>query len=184
MKRFTLLGAILLGTVIGCARQNPVADDAPKPDAPGQTPVADAKALDSYVMAEKPAHAISVRDALARKDGEKVVVSGRTPPDNVKPFNAAVAAFVMLAPEDLDRDEVKDEFECEVAATCPSCKKLLDQYGVRVELVDRSGVPLPTTMEGFRGIKPGSTITVEGTVQRFGKDNKLVRIVATKFYPG
>ncbi|MCI0704686.1 MAG: hypothetical protein L0241_26825 [Planctomycetia bacterium] len=55
---------------------------------------------------------------------------------------------------------------------------------MRVELVDRSGSPLPTTLEGYRGLKPGGTITVEGTIQRFGKDNKLVRIAATKFYPG
>ena len=34
------------------------------------------------------------------------------------------------------------------------------------------------------GLKPGSTITVEGEVKREGKDKKLVRIVATKFYPG
>ena len=33
-------------------------------------------------------------------------------------------------------------------------------------------------------MKGGSTLTVEGTVQKFGKDKKLVRIAATKFYPG
>jgi hypothetical protein len=55
---------------------------------------------------------------------------------------------------------------------------------VRVEVVDQSGSPLPVSLEGFRGLKPGSTITVEGTVQKFGKDKKLVRIAATKFYPG
>ena len=51
-------------------------------------------------------------------------------------------------------------------------------------MVDQSGSPLPVTLEGFRGLKLGSTITVEGTVQKFGKDKKLVRIAATKFYPG
>ena len=54
---------------------------------------------------------------------------------------------------------------------------------MRVEVVDQSGSPLPVTLEGFRGLKPGSTLTVEGTVQKFGKDKKLVRIAATKFYP-
>jgi hypothetical protein len=183
MNRSTILGAILLAAAVGCAQHKPAPEEVGKPDST-PAPPADAKKLDAYVMAEKPADAISVRDALTRKDGEKVVVSGRTPPDNVKPFSTEAAAFVMLSPEDLDRDEVKEEFECEVAATCPACKQLLDQYGVRVELVDASGKPLPTTMEGFRGIKPGGTITVEGTIQRFGKDNKLVRVVATKFYPG
>lgn len=61
---------------------------------------------------------------------------------------------------------------------------MLDKHSVQVELVDRSGSPLATTVEGFRGLKPGSTITVEGTIQKYGKDKKLTRIVATKFYPG
>lgn len=51
-------------------------------------------------------------------------------------------------------------------------------------MVDQSGAPLPASLEGYRGLKPGSTITVEGTVQKYGKDKKLVRIAATKFYPG
>jgi hypothetical protein len=55
---------------------------------------------------------------------------------------------------------------------------------VQVEVVDQSGSPLPSTLEGFRGLRMGSTITVEGTVQKFGKDKKLVKIVATRFYPG
>jgi hypothetical protein len=55
---------------------------------------------------------------------------------------------------------------------------------VRVELVDQSGSILQTTAEGFQGLKPGSTVTVEGEVKRDGKDKKLVRIVAKRFYPG
>jgi hypothetical protein len=55
---------------------------------------------------------------------------------------------------------------------------------VRVEVVDQSGSPLPASLEGFHGLKGGSTLTVEGTVQRFGKDKTLVRIAATRFYPG
>jgi hypothetical protein len=55
---------------------------------------------------------------------------------------------------------------------------------VQIEVVDQSGSPLPASLEGYRGLKLGSTITVEGTVKKFGKDKKLVRIAATKFYPG
>ena len=51
-------------------------------------------------------------------------------------------------------------------------------------MVDQSGSPLPVTLDGFRGLKKGSTVTAEGKVEKFGKDKKLVRIVATKFYPG
>ena len=46
-----------------------------------------------------------------------MVVTGRVPPENVKPFNAAVAAVVLMAPEDLDREEIKEEFDCDDAAT-------------------------------------------------------------------
>ena len=180
-----LLSAVLFAAVAGCNSGQPAAD-APKPDTPGPTPArpGDGSKLDPLVLAAKPANAISVRDALTRKEGEKVVVTGQVPPANVKPYNAALAAFVMLAPEDLAKDEVKEEMECEDAATCPRCKKLLDQYAVRVEVVDATGAPVAATLEGFRGLKPGSTITVEGEVRREGKDKKLVRVVATRFYPG
>ena len=53
-----------------------------------------------------------------------------------------------------------------------------------VEVVDQSGSPLPVSLEGFRGLKKGSAVTVEGKVEKFGKDKKLVRIAATRFYPG
>jgi len=55
---------------------------------------------------------------------------------------------------------------------------------VRVELVDQSGAIIQTSLEGFNNLKPGSEITVEGEIKRDGKDNKLVRIVAKRFYPG
>jgi hypothetical protein len=185
MKTRTLLTiAVLCAAAVGCNQSQPVADGA-NPDVPvaANSPTDQAK-LESHVLAAKPANAISVRSALKSKEGEKVVVSGVTPPANVKPYNAAVAAFVLLAPEDMELDHVKEEFSCEDAATCPRCKKLLDEVAVRVEVVDASGAPVAATLEGFRGLKPGSAVTVEGEVKRDGKDKKLVRIVATKFFPG
>jgi hypothetical protein len=118
------------------------------------------------------------------KDGEKVVVSGKTPPENCKPFNAALAAVLLMAPEDLDTPDIKEELMCEDAATCPACKQVFDAHAIRVELVDASGAVVPASMEGFRGLKPGSTLTFEGEVRRDGKDKKLVRLVAKRFYPG
>lgn len=73
--------------------------------------------LKPLLLAQKPATVISVTEAMQRKAGEMVVVSGRLPPEKVKPFNTALAAFVMLAPESLDREDVKDEFDCDDAAT-------------------------------------------------------------------
>ena len=114
MKRFVILGTLLLAGVTGCS-QKPAADGG-KQDPPAPNPTDTAK-LDAAVMAEKPANAISVRDALTRKEGEKVVVTGRVPGGNLKPFNAAVAAVVLMAPEDLDREDIKSEFDCDDAAT-------------------------------------------------------------------
>lgn len=178
----SLLAAVLLTAALGCSQSPPSADSGRK-DAPSPQP-GDAGKLEPLVMNQKPSNAISVREALTRKDGEKVVVNGQVPTEKVKPYNSAVAAFVMLSPEDLLREEVQEEFDCDEAATCPSCKQLLDKYGVRVELVDASGAPVAASLEGFRGLKPGSMITVEGAVKRDGKDKKLVRIVATRFHPG
>lgn len=175
------LFAALLAAAVGCSQTAPPSD-AGKPGTPAAT--ADAGKLEPLVLAEKPAKAITVREALTKKTGEKVVVTGQVPTEKVKPYNPALATFVMLSHEDMAKDDVKEEFDCDNAAKCPTCKAILDEHGVRVELVDASGAPVAATLEGFRGLKPGSTITVEGEVRREGKDKKLVRVVATRFYPG
>ena len=175
----------LLLAFIGCSESTKASKEAVKETAAsdGASGSSQVALLKPTMMAMKPTTAISVTEAMQRKTGETVVVAGMLPPENVKPFNTAFAAFVMLSPEALAREEVKDELACEDAATCPSCRKLLDSLGVRVELVDKSGAVIPTTLEGFSNLKPGSTITVEGEIKRDGKDNKLVRIVANRFYP-
>ena len=113
MKRFVLPGVLLLAAAVGCS-QKPDGGGTQGPPAAGP---GDAGRLEPAVMAGKPANAISVREALARADGESVVVTGRVPGEKLKPYNAAVAAVVLMAPEDLDRDDVKTEFECDDAAT-------------------------------------------------------------------
>jgi hypothetical protein len=40
---------------------------------------------------------------------------------------------------------------------------------VRVELVDRSGATVATTVQGFRNVGPLSTLIVKGTLERQGK---------------
>ncbi len=172
-----------LTLALGCGEAPQAKQPNVKPTTTVEATPLQSSLLQPLVLTQKPT-AISVVDALKRPAGEKVIVSGQFPLENVKPFNSAVAAFIMLSPEALAREEVKDELACDDAATCPSCRKLLDAHGVRVELVDQSGVILPTTVEGFNQLKPGGTITVEGEIKRDGKDNKLVRIVAKRFFPG
>ena len=114
MRRLMIFAALLLAGAIGCS-QRPSADSG-KQEPPAPNP-ADAAKLDAVAMAEKPANTISVRDALTRKEGDKVVVTGRVPGGNLKPFNAAVAVVVLMAPEDLDKEDIKNEFDCDDAAT-------------------------------------------------------------------
>ena len=180
MRRFLALGVVAL-TLIGCTDNKPT--DPGPPQASGTNDTV-AGGLDAMVMAQKPEKTLSVRDVLTKKDGDKVIVSGRTPPENCKPFNTAVAAVMLMAPEDLEKPDIKEELSCDDAATCPSCKQIFDANAIRVEVVDASGAVVPASLEGFRGLKPGSTVTVEGEVKRDGKDKKLVRVVARRFYPG
>jgi hypothetical protein len=114
MRRVSLFGALLLLVAIACNQQPSANADKQEPPPPSPGDVAK---LDAAVMAEKPANAISVKDALARNEGEKVVVTGRVPGGNLKPFNAAVATVVLMTPEDLDDDDIKNEFDCDDAAT-------------------------------------------------------------------
>ena len=181
MRRSLTLGVVALA-LAGCTDTKP-SDPGPKPQASGTSDTAPG-GLESMVMARKPDKVLSVRDVLTKNDGDTVIVSGRTPPENVKPFNTAVAAVLLMAPEDLDQPDIKEELSCEDAATCPSCKQVLDAHAIRVELVDAAGAVVPASLEGFRGLKPGSTVTVEGEVKRDGKDKKTVRVVAKRFYPG
>ena len=114
MRRLTILGALMVGA-LGCSQQKPGPEGSrPEPSAPN---TADAGKLEPLVMADRPKGAISVRDALTRPEGDKVVVTGRVPGGNLKPFNAAVAAVVLMAPEDLDDEDIKNEFDCDDAAT-------------------------------------------------------------------
>ena len=177
--RVVLFAVVLSAATVGCSRFQPQAGG--RTGAPSPVAQPDASKLEGLVLARKPAGAISVREARTRPEGETVVVSGQVPTEKVKPYDPAAAAVVMLDPEDMAADEVKEEFDCDHAATCSACKKLLDRLAVQVELVDPAGAPVATTLHGFRGLKPGSTITVAGEVRREGQ--KRVRIVATKFFP-
>jgi hypothetical protein len=114
MRRLTILGALLIGS-LGCSQQKP-GPEGSRPEPPRSDP-ADAGKLESLVMPDKPGGAISVRAALTRPEGDKVVVTGRVPGGNLKPFNAAVAAVILMAPEDLDNEDIKNEFDCDDAAT-------------------------------------------------------------------
>lgn len=186
MSRWLSLGLFLtLCVLAGCG-------DTSKPNAasggkePGQTQSAalNPSLLEPLLLPQPPSDIISIKEAKGRKDGEKVTVRGKLPPDNLKTTNPGLAAFEMLAPEDFNRPDVKEEFECDDAPTCPKCRKMMDDLGVRVELVGKDGKVIPSTVQGFRNLGGGSLVTVEGVIKREGKDGKIVRIVAQRFYPG
>lgn len=110
MRFFLLLSVVLL--VIGC-ESKPA-----QPTTPSKASAETTKSpLEALVMAQKPTNPLSVTEAMKKKAGETVIVTGQVPPEKVQPYNAAVAAFVMLAPESLLREEVKEEFDCDDAAT-------------------------------------------------------------------
>jgi hypothetical protein len=48
--------------------------------------------------------------------------------------------------------------------------------------VDQSGTIITEPLEGYRHLKPGSHVTVQGKIIRDGKDKKLVRIIARGIY--
>jgi PBP1b-binding outer membrane lipoprotein LpoB len=110
MRIIMLISMVLL--VMGCES---------KPAHPSASSKASAEItkspLDTLVMLQKPANPLSVTEAMKKKAGEVVLVTGQVPPEKVKPYNPAVAAFVMLDPISLAKEEVKEEFDCDDAAT-------------------------------------------------------------------
>jgi hypothetical protein len=179
-----LVIGVVAAAVIGCSDGNGGRPHANEKMAPTDVAVFKPELLQPLVLTAKPENILSVPEARSKADGEKVIVSGVSPPENVKPFNLALATFVLLSPDDAAKPEVIEEFKCDDAAICPRCRQILDKFAIRIELVDAHGQVLPTTVQGFSGIQPGRSITVEGTIKREGKDKKLIRVVATKFFPG
>jgi hypothetical protein len=113
MRKFLIPGALLLAAAVGCSQKpSDGGKDAPPAPTPGEV-----GQLEAATLPTKPAKAISVHDALTRPAGEKVVVTGQVPGGKLKPFNAAVATVILMAPEDLEREDIKNEFECDDAAT-------------------------------------------------------------------
>ncbi|MHC4871575.1 MAG: hypothetical protein ACYTFY_07000 [Planctomycetota bacterium] len=52
-----------------------------------------------------------------------------------------------------------------LADCCPSKAKLSDKVAT-VQVVDKNGKVIPTSLEGYRGLLPGTTVTVSGTVEQ------------------
>jgi hypothetical protein len=46
-------------------------------------------------------------------------------------------------------------------------------------VVDQSGAIITESLEGYKNLKPGSPVTIQGKVVRDGKDKKLVKIIAS-----
>lgn len=136
--------------------------------------------LQPLVWTEQPKTLMEVTAARTGPADAVIHVVGIVPPGNVGPFNPAVASIILMDPADLAKDEVKTEFECDDAATCPKCRKLLNSLALYVELVDAKGQVIPTTMEGFSGLKPGSRVAFSGTLKR-GDKNGPIRLIATRF---
>lgn len=111
-KTCLILSACLL-VVAGCS--------GPKPGTGGNTggaALADAALLEPFHLKDKPASVqdvIQVRDGA--RDGDEVVFQGIVPPENVKPYSETRAVFKLMAQADLDDPKIKEEFECDEAAT-------------------------------------------------------------------
>jgi len=136
--------------------------------------------LQPLVWTDEPKAVVEVSAARTGSGDEVIHVVGMVPPAKVGPFNPAVASIILMDPADLAKEEVKTEFECDDAATCPKCRKLLNSLALYVELVDAKGQVVPSTLEGFSGLKPGSKVAFSGTLKR-GEKNGPTRLIATKF---
>jgi hypothetical protein len=174
MSRFLMVGVLGFVFLAGCTSKRGGEAEAPSSPARPQG-VSNASLLEPLLLAEKPGNAKSVAEVKATiNPGDEVVLIGTVPPDCVVPFSETRAAVILMDAGDLESEAVKTEFACPEAATCPACRKVLDDLGVRVELVGPSGTaPLKTTLQGFKGLKAGSTIIVRGKLEKDGKTHVI-----------
>jgi hypothetical protein len=100
---------VLLVLAAGCG-------EAPKPAGPKASD-SQGELLRPLVLAAKPDAVLSILEVHGRSDGATVVLTGKVPPPKTKPFNAAVAAFLLMDPAELDKPDVLAEFDCDDAAT-------------------------------------------------------------------
>ena len=112
-REYFLVGTLVLLAALGCTRSKPggpaATDDGPK---------ANASLLEPLIAKEKLSDAQAVIDVRDKaKDGDEVVLVGTVPPENVRPFNDTLAVVRLMDPRDLADPAIKEEFECEEAAT-------------------------------------------------------------------
>jgi hypothetical protein len=112
MRQLGWIGCLILA-LAGCGKERQAAP--PKGAADARPGTSDPFA--ALVLGTKPDKLLTVRQALAAKEGDIVAVTGRTPPEKVKPFNPGVAAFVLMDPADLEKENIQEEFDCDDAAT-------------------------------------------------------------------
>lgn len=179
MRYLTLATCGLMLVTVGCN----VKKTNERQAAVDSTTTSNASLLEPLLLPTKPAEAKTVAELRQKgKTGDEVILQGTVPPDAVKPFGDGMAWLVLMDAADLADETVQAEFACPNAEDCPACRKVLDEQGVRVEIVSKPGaMPVRSTLQGFKGLKGGSTITVKGKLE---KDGKKLLIRATAFYVG
>lgn len=178
MRHLMLAACALMLVSLGCSVKQTKEQKAAATSSFG-----DAAVLEPLLLPAKPAEAKTIAQIREKaNNGDEVTVTGIVPADAMKPFNETRAAFFLMDAADLASEEVQSEMECGGGENCPSCRALVDKLGLRVELVGPTGsTPVRTTVQGFKGIKSGSPITVKGKLE---KDGGKLLIRATGFYVG
>ena len=167
---FTSLAAALAITIVGCGQGS-----SPTPDS--SSPAASAENLipQELVASDQLEGAIGVVDA--RKDvqeGKEAVVTGFIG-GRAEPFVEGRAIFTLADSKAIIRCDVDDDDHCATPwdACCDDPAKIKASIAT-VQIVDGDGMVLKQTLKDFQGIKPGSTVSVKGTIAPGSTKDALV----------
>lgn len=157
-KNFLFLAPVIALFIASCGNPEP---DTAAPTAADQA--TQEMALPSDLFRDNaPADAVSVTEARAEAEaGERITLTGYIG-GRVEPFTEGRAIFLLADSE--NAPACTDECSTPWDACCTSSDQIAANSAT-IQVVDAEGKLLPVTLKGKKGLEPGATVTVAGTIQ-------------------
>lgn len=169
----TTAAALLATLIVGCGEQTPAPTPSPEAQPQAEAPAA---SLPEGLLATQPlTDAVSVVEARKEVNpGANIVVTGYIG-GLEEPLVEGRAIFALADAKAMTRCDAVPGDACETPwdACCVS-SEIKKTAMASVQVVDADGVVLKHTLAGLGGIKPGSTVAVQGKIAPGSSDSALV----------
>ena len=171
----TTAAALLATLIVGCGEQTPAPASSPETPSQSQAEATDAALPDGLLATSPLADAVGVVEARKEvKPGSDIVVTGYIG-GREEPLVEGRAIFTLADSKAVTPCDAVPGDECETPwdACCVS-PEIIKASIASVQVVDADGMVLKHSLTGLGGIKPGSTVTVQGKIAASSSDSALI----------